>query len=312
MLKSLLAQRIRPLLLVSILFASCGHLDSRDLLPIGDGIKSISRINFDSLARGIADSAGGGIKETLADTISANNLNASIRRLAHSAIAGLQDSLLDTRTRLRLDSAVTELLDTLNSPHNQQNLSALIKHVGGDLGAMLDTLLGRSRGQQLSDLVNKYLLGDATTTNLLHLRDTLLGSKLDSLFQRLGGKVMDTLTWGVRNQLTPALDTALAHSGKQVSTTTTTIAWILGIVAALLMGLGTFLWFLKRRYQNMTELLTQEIHKIPDQRSYDELVGRIHEKAIDRKLEPHLKTVLEQQGILGKAAWRPKPKSSDS
>ena len=54
------------------------------------------------------------------------------------------------------------------------------------------------------------------------------------------------------------------------------------------MVLGTILFILKRRYQQMTEIMTQEIDKIPNQDAYNELVGRIHDKAVDRKIEPHL------------------------
>ena len=39
---------------------------------------------------------------------------------------GIQDSLMNPATRKRLDSAVTELLDTLSSPHNQHNINVLI------------------------------------------------------------------------------------------------------------------------------------------------------------------------------------------
>jgi len=155
---------------------------------------------------------GRSIKNTLADTVSANNLNSSLRRLAHTLVVSLQDSLLTPQTRKHLDSAVTELLDTLSSPHNQHNINVLIANVGHQLNLVLDTLLGPARGQQISDLINKYILGDTTTKNLLHLRDTLLGSQLDSLVARL----VDTLTYGIKNQLTPAIDTALAQTNKDV------------------------------------------------------------------------------------------------
>ncbi|HET6402357.1 MAG TPA: hypothetical protein VFH95_13305, partial [Candidatus Kapabacteria bacterium] len=39
-----------------------------------------------------------------------------------------------------------------------------------------------------------------------------------------------------------------------------------------------------------------------------DLVTRIHEKAIDRKLEPHLQKVLQKQGLSTKENWHLKPK----
>jgi hypothetical protein len=50
----------------------------------------------------------------------------------------------------------------------------------------------------------------------------------------------------------------------------------------------------------MTTLVASQIYSIPDQNAYDDLTARIKEKATIAGVEPDLRKVLEQNGLLGK------------
>ncbi len=297
-------RHLRILLCGVLLLCGCSTLTD-DAKKIVD---EIGTLPLDSMTAKAGRGLIHGINDSLLPAANQARLDSLVRSLTRNAIMGIQDSLMNPVTRKRLDSAVTELLDTLNSPHNRHNFNALIGNLGHQLDSVLHTLLGPNTGMLLQRLITQDILGDSTQLALRHLRDTLLGSQLDSLVTKL----VDTLTYGVNHQLTPAIDTALKQTGKTVESTARWILWTLGIVAALLMVLGTILFILKRRYQQMTEIMTQEIDKIPNVDAYNELVGRIHDKAVDRKIEPHLQKVLQSQGLLGKDKWSPKPKKAQS
>jgi uncharacterized membrane protein affecting hemolysin expression len=290
-------------LAVLLVLTGCGTV-TNDAKSI---IDEVGRLPLDLMSAKIARGFVHGLNDSLLRAGGQVPIDSFIRNLAHNAIMGLQDSLLDSTTRRKLDRTVSEVLDTLNSPHSKHNLDSLLSNLGNQVNIILKRIL-KSSGDQLSGIVNTSLLGDTTTAHLLHLRDTLLGGTLDSLITH----VISTVAYGINHQITPALDTATIHTQSTIESTARTLAWIFGIAAGLLMILGTVLLVLKRRYQQMTEIMTQEIDKIPDQDAYDELIGRIHDKAVERKVEPHLQNVLKKQGLLGSTAWRPKSKKSQT
>jgi hypothetical protein len=297
-------KHLRILLCGVLLLCGCSTL-TNDAKSIVD---EIAKLPLDSMTAKAGRGLIQGINDSLLPAANQARLDSLVRNLTRNAIMGIQDSLMNPVTRKRLDSAVTELLDTLSSPHNQHNINVLIANVGHQLDSVLHGLLGPNTGMLLQRLITQDILGDSTQIVLRHLRDTVLGSQLDSLVTRL----VDTLTYGVNHQLTPAIDTALKQTGKTVESTSSWILWTLGIITALLMVLGTILFILKHRYQQMTEIMTQEIDKIPNQDAYNELVGRIHDKAVDRKIEPHLQKVLQEQGLFGKDKWQPRPRKPQS
>ena len=50
-------------------------------------------------------------------------------------------------------------------------------------------------------------------------------------------------------------------------------------------------------------MLTYQIHTIPNQNSYDELVKRVRSKSQEEDLESFFRKVLAHQGLLGADAW---------
>ncbi len=59
----------------------------------------------------------------------------------------------------------------------------------------------------------------------------------------------------------------------------------------------------RKRERRILDLLTYQIHEIPDQQAYDELVTRIRRNAQEQGLEPRLREILAERGILGQENW---------
>jgi len=67
-------------------------------------------------------------------------------------------------------------------------------------------------------------------------------------------------------------------------------------------------WFLFKRgkkYQSILGLITCQIHEMPDQSSYDDLVRGIRRRSQEAGYEPRLRQILDKHGILGPESWQP-------
>jgi hypothetical protein len=85
----------------------------------------------------------------------------------------------------------------------------------------------------------------------------------------------------------------------------TELFWTAGAVIASLLGVAGLIFVRKKKDTKLLELMTYQIHEMPVRQSYDELVRRIQKKAQEEGVEPRLRELLEQHGILGEQSWRP-------
>ena len=72
------------------------------------------------------------------------------------------------------------------------------------------------------------------------------------------------------------------------------LLWSLGILAAAIIG---FVWYQRRRYARLSEILTYQINKIPMQGAYDDLTQHISAQTQSENLEQLLRATLKKQGI---------------
>jgi len=87
----------------------------------------------------------------------------------------------------------------------------------------------------------------------------------------------------------------------------TAILWVAGGITAGIIALTTLLAVRRKRERRILDLLTYQIHQIPDQRAYDELTTRIRQKAQEEGVEPRLREILGERGILGRESWAGPP-----
>jgi hypothetical protein len=216
--------------------------------------------------------------------------------------------------------------DTLTSAETQKRLIALVEQIGATLAhqaaASRDTLLGEYTHAWVESL-KESILGVETKAQLGALRDELLGPKTaaflaDSLLMAIAGlrnellgattqsaldsiisRSLTTLSQAYRDKMQPLLHDEESFVKRNITAILFTAG---GLVVGILI-LATLLQARRKRERDILNLLTYQIHEIPDQKAYDELVARIRRKAQELGLEPRLQELLRERGILGKEAW---------
>ena len=63
-------------------------------------------------------------------------------------------------------------------------------------------------------------------------------------------------------------------------------------------------WRNRQKYLRLVALLTSQINVIPDQSMYDRLTNNIKQRAIETGVEPYLRKVLKDNGMLGTTEWQ--------
>ncbi len=231
---------------------------------------------------------------------------------------GAADSVINERISrnisLMLDSVVTNF-----SAVSKRELSFLIDSLLGEYVALRLQNAGRSFEQELANLPDDLLgartsllvrnlrddlIGDTTALRLAVLRNELLGAQTSGLVDSLIASALSTVLFKYQDSRT-----MLREDLNFVQRNATSILITAGIVIAALIIIAGIIFFKKRKLEKVTEVLSMQIHNIPDQKLYDELTSRIQQKAKENKVEPQLREILAEQGILGKESWNSKSES---
>jgi hypothetical protein len=257
--------------------------------------------NFKDIGSDLGTGLGQGIKSN-ADTIGMN--------LGAGVVRGARDTLTSGETKRRLDSLLEVLgaslarltaatRDTLFGEYTRAWLDRVKTDlIGADtraqLGSLRDELLGARTSSFLADSVRKAVAG---------IRDELLGAATQSALDSLVDKTLATLSQGYRDKMQPLVRDEESFVRRNI----TAILWVAGGITAGIIALTTLLAVRRKRERRILDLLTYQIHQIPDQRAYDELTTRIRQKAQEEGVEPRLREILGERGILGRESWTGPP-----
>ena len=233
----------------------------------------------------VAGKTAGGALDTLISEKTREGLNRMIDEMGatlarQAALA--RDTLLSEKTRLFVQQLKQELLG---------------KETQQDLAVMRNELLGM-RTKLLLAQMRDELLGDSTTAQAGRLRDELLGSATRSAVQTLVDSAMMSIVARYRSDLKPELEGGFDFIQKHATK-------LLIAIAALATGIIAFVLYQKRKFQKLSSVMAFQIHEIPNQNAYDDLTKRIQRKAQETGVEPDLRKVLKEQGLLGAEAWTP-------
>ncbi len=220
--------------------------------------------------------------------------------LGAGVVKGARDALTDSVTKHRLSELIDQLGDTLTHEVTAMRDTLLGRYTQLWIRQLKNDLLGDSTRMQLATLRNE-LLGDRTRMLVRDLSNELLGAATRSAIDSIITSSVMTLALGYEKEIKPKLQEQESIIKKYASE----LAWGSGGLIASLMILGGVIFARSRRYRKMVEVMTFQIHEIPDQQFYDELTRRIRKKAQEVGVERHLRKVLSEQGILGKESWRP-------
>ncbi|HYM20410.1 MAG TPA: hypothetical protein VEW28_05325 [Candidatus Kapabacteria bacterium] len=266
-------------------FASCVTVHTPEITQLLNDLKTIK---LDSLTRAMGSGAVSGVKDSLLDPNTKQKLDSLVGSLASTLVASAQDTLLNAKTRAKIDSTLSGIVSTITGKKTQVSVDSLITALGASARQQIGLIL-KDINTNVGDLLHDQLLGDSTKMLIDSLREHLAGS----LLARDLHIILDTLNQN------------LNKTEKGVQQTSSTLIWSLVGGIVIICGFATWMFIVRRRYQKIAEVMSNEIHYIPDQKAYDDLTQRISREAKKEKVEPHLRKMLQDQGLLGDSKWTP-------
>ena len=150
--------------------------------------------------------------------------------------------------------------------------------------------------------IRESITGEPLRNNITALRDSLLNDRTNAAIRAIVDTAMVTIAYRLKNDVNPSLQANLSF----IQRNATTLLIVLGVIALVII---VVIWRLKQKHAKINTVLTSQIYAIPDQNAYDELTYRIKEKATIAGLEPPLRKMLAQNGLLGKESresWQAK------
>ncbi|GJM32162.1 MAG: hypothetical protein DHS20C18_11630 [Saprospiraceae bacterium] len=283
---------------------------------LGDGIRTHSDTIGQELIKGLSSG--------LDDSLNQQKLRRLINLLVKDAALTLDSSLQNLPIDSLSNKLIASLQHNLSDPGFRDSLSNLInflvKGVGttvrSEFGMVMDSLLLQLTEEETRlkiEIFREELLGAKTTaairallqesladllpdSAIAHLRYELLGPQTNESIRAIVDSAMTTVISRVNKDLNPALQKNVSFIQKHALN-------IIIVLALLAMGIIAFIWYTRRKYLKLTSLLASQIFEMTDQSAYDDLTARIKKSAIASSLEPTLREVLSENGILGKDAW---------
>jgi hypothetical protein len=263
-----------------------------------------------SIGRKFSSGAVGGAKE---------DIDSLTYKAAKGAVLGATDSTAQARLLLSLDS----LLNHLGSSSGKS-----IANIRDSLISLRDSVFGKYLLSHVSQLRDS-ITGQPLVDNLEKLKASLLNSETnEKLKQMLAGlidavfsdstnkktkELIAMLGQEANHQATMLIDSALARIdvgykklGKGVKDDLTflqrnTTGFLLSSAGIIVGAIGLVIFFFRRKkkFEQLTDLLTYQIHLVKNEQQFKDLKYRISNEAKKKNLEPMLREVLEKKGILG-------------
>ena len=234
-----------------------------------------------------------GIRDELTDSASQKKISlfldsliSSVAASAGDDVSKLTDSVFNKKILIWADSLVQTLTGNTLQLNVKEIQASLVGKTKEDVKEMLNSF---------RELLNGAL-SDSTKEKIGKIRDELLGAKTDSALSRIVDNAMTTIAARYKSDLAPELKKDVSFITKNA---TTLLLALVGIAAAIIF----FVWWNKRKYLKMVTVLTKHINDIPDKQVYDLVTSKIKDEAITTGVEPHLRKVLDKNGLLGKDAW---------
>jgi hypothetical protein len=292
--------------LTSIVLAAVVLFSSCRVEKIGKDLSS----GFSQSSEAIAKNLMAGIQKGLSDSAFKQNLYQLVDSLVSTAGSGANRSvknILDTLTSEKLVLFTARIIEEASGEKLKGNLAALREELlGAATNDRIKLLVSTAVASALNDETNARiaslrdeLLGDATNLQLTRLRDSLLGDKTATAVKAILDSALSGASTFLKNGLREGIDSNASIIQKYA------VRWLLllGAIAALIIFL---VWRNRQKYLKTVTVLTSQINSISDQKTYDELTSRIKEKAIETGVEPTLRKVLQENGLMGKESWEAK------
>ncbi len=308
--------RLLPFLLFIIISGfGCGlfnDMGSRMGAGLNEQTDSIGYKLVTGISSGLADSTNqekikklaGMLVAELAVSLDSNLAGIHPDTLVDRFFLSLRDNLLDPAFRDSLSVLVRALLADAGEAGNEEIgriIDSLFMQLDSEAasrlaGRLREELIGAETSAALQRLLQESIANAVTDSSAALIRNRLLGPQTNEAIRAIVDSAMTTIATRMNEDINPALQADISFIQKNARELLITIG-----LAAL--GIIAFAWYQRRKYLRISSLLSTQIFQMPNQQSYDELTLRIREKAAVSGLEPGLRKILADNGLLGREAW---------
>jgi hypothetical protein len=248
-----------------------------------------------------------GVGQGISDSAFRANLKTLVDSVVNTAGLGLNRNvsvILDTLLSPKWFAFTRQLVEDLTGNQTKANVAALRNElVGAETSERVKLLISNALNEALSErtrarlaLMRDELLGDNTSDKLGKIRTDLLGARTNEAIRAIVDSSMMRIAYRMNHDVKDAIGENASFIQKYAGR----LLILLGVIAAVIIWL---VWRNKQKYLKLVSVLTAQINSIPDQKLYDELTTRIKERAVETGVEPKLRHVLEENGLMGKDNW---------
>jgi hypothetical protein len=275
---------------------------------------------FNENTEAIAKNLLSGVNKGLSDPVFQSTLTRLVDSVVNTAGNRANQSakrILDSLLSDRIITYTARLVEEATGQRLKNNIAAIT----GDVQLTVSNLLGPDTREKvrllaataMNEVLNDRLqfavanlresiTGEPLRNNIAALRDSLLNDRTNAAIRAIVDTAMVTIAYRLKNDVNPSLQDNLSF----IQRNATSLLIVVGIIALVII---VVIWRLKQKHAKMNTVLTSQIYAIPDQNAYDELTCRIKEKATIAGLEPSLRKMLSENGLLGKESresWQAK------
>lgn len=235
--------------------------------------------------------------------------------LGADLVGAARDELTKEESRQKLKATQHDLLDGLTADAGVLRTQLVGAPLRADTDAFRQEFVGRTRRDLL--LFRDDLLGEATelhTRRLIEaalgagtrdklglLRDDLIGTATQNYVRDLVRVAATTAVEEYKQKLQPSLD----EQKRDLETRASRLIWTLGAALSAVVGVAALLFRRQKKAEAMLDVVTSQIHQMPERRAYDELTARISNRAKEEGVEKDLRQRLDDKSLRGQENWRP-------
>lgn len=297
-------------LLLLTLFSACNFQKiGRDTgKGFNENTEAIAKNLLSGVNKGLSDPAFQITLTRLVDSVvntAGNRANQSVQRMLDSL---LSDRIVTYTARLVEEATGQKLKNNIAAITNDVQLT-VSNLLGPDTREKIRLLAATTMNEILNDRLpaavanlRESVTGEPLRNNIAALRDSLLNDRTNTAIRAIVDSAMVTIAYRLKNDVNPSLQDNLSF----IQRNATSLLIVVGIIALVII---VVIWRLKQKHAKMNTVLTSQIYAIPDQQAYDELTYRIKEKATIAGIEPSLRKMLSENGLLGKESresWQAK------
>lgn len=263
---------------------------------------------LDSKTKSIGGNIVAGAQNQLTDSAFRENLKHFLDSVitafgakTNTTLGELRDSLLNDKWH----SFAQLLVEDITGNKTKTNLAALVETAAGNatqkkLQALIDnalkTLFSENTHAQIEKL-REELVGARTKENIGLIRNELLNETTKAALAGIVDSAMLVIAYRMKHDVGDAVNTNVSFIQKYASR----ILMIAGGVASLIIWM---VWRNRQKYLKLVTVLTSQINSVQDKDKtvYEDLTNNIKDRAVQAGVEPALRKILAENGLLKTAA----------